>query len=86
MSYQVLARKWRPQGFDEVAGQAHVTTPLRNAIRSGRVGDRREQGVQEALAPTQRPLAPHRRSSPAILHRRRPRRSPGDLTHPPASR
>ena len=37
MSYQVLARKWRPQGFDEVAGQAHVTTPLRNAIRTGRV-------------------------------------------------
>ncbi len=37
MSYQVLARKWRPQGFDDVSGQAHVTTPLRNAIRSGRV-------------------------------------------------
>jgi DNA polymerase III subunit gamma/tau len=37
MSYQVLARKWRPQGFDEVAGQSHVTTPLRNAIRSDRV-------------------------------------------------
>jgi DNA polymerase-3 subunit gamma/tau len=37
MSYQVLARKWRPQGFDDVLGQAHVTTPLRNAIRSDRV-------------------------------------------------
>ena len=37
MSYQVLARKWRPQSFDEVAGQAHVTTALRNAIRLGRV-------------------------------------------------
>jgi DNA polymerase-3 subunit gamma/tau len=37
VSYQVLARKWRPQGFDDVSGQAHVTTPLRNAIRSGRV-------------------------------------------------
>ncbi len=37
MSYQVLARKWRPQTFDEVTGQAHVTTPLRNAIRSGRI-------------------------------------------------
>ena len=37
MSYQVLARKWRPQRFDEVAGQAHVTTALRNAIRLGRV-------------------------------------------------
>jgi DNA polymerase-3 subunit gamma/tau len=37
MSYQVLARKWRPQTFDDVYGQAHVTTPLRNAIRSDRV-------------------------------------------------
>jgi DNA polymerase-3 subunit gamma/tau len=37
MSYQVLARKWRPQNFDAVYGQAHVTTPLRNAIRSDRV-------------------------------------------------
>jgi len=37
VSYQVLARRWRPQGFDEVAGQGHVTTPLRNAIRTGRV-------------------------------------------------
>jgi len=37
MSYQVLARKWRPQNFDDVYGQPHVTTPLRNAIRSDRV-------------------------------------------------
>ncbi|UCE86766.1 MAG: DNA polymerase III subunit gamma/tau, partial [Deltaproteobacteria bacterium] len=37
MSYQVLARKWRPQAFDAIAGQEHVTTPLRNAIRSNRV-------------------------------------------------
>jgi DNA polymerase-3 subunit gamma/tau len=37
MSYQVLARKWRPQGFEEVTGQAHVTTPLRNAILQQRV-------------------------------------------------
>jgi DNA polymerase-3 subunit gamma/tau len=37
MSYQVLARKWRPQGFEEVAGQSHVTTPLRNAILQQRV-------------------------------------------------
>jgi len=36
-SYQVIARKWRPQTFDEVRGQEHVTTPLRNAIRTGRV-------------------------------------------------
>ena len=37
MSYQVTARKWRPQSFDDVTGQAHVTTPLRNAIRSDRI-------------------------------------------------
>jgi DNA polymerase-3 subunit gamma/tau len=37
VAYEVLARKWRPQGFDEVVGQEHVTTPLRNAIRGERV-------------------------------------------------
>jgi DNA polymerase-3 subunit gamma/tau len=37
LSYQVIARKWRPQSFDEVSGQEHVTTALRNAIRSDRV-------------------------------------------------
>ena len=37
MSYQVLARKWRPQGFDDVVGQSHVTAALRNAIRTDRV-------------------------------------------------
>jgi DNA polymerase-3 subunit gamma/tau len=37
MSYQVIARKWRPQSFDEVSGQGHVTTALRNAIRSERI-------------------------------------------------
>lgn len=37
MSYQVLARKWRPTSFEEVAGQAHVTTALRNAIQTDRI-------------------------------------------------
>jgi DNA polymerase-3 subunit gamma/tau len=37
LSYQVLARRWRPQSFDEVTGQPHVTVPLRNAIRTDRV-------------------------------------------------
>ena len=37
MTYQVLARKWRPRSFDGITGQSHVTTPLRNAIRSQRV-------------------------------------------------
>ena len=37
MSYQVLARRWRPKTFDEVAGQQHVTVTLRNALKSGRL-------------------------------------------------
>ncbi len=37
MSYQVIARKWRPQSFEEVSGQGHVTRALRNAIKSGRI-------------------------------------------------
>ena len=37
MSYQVLARKWRPQQFDDVIGQPAVTRTLANAIRSGRI-------------------------------------------------
>src|SRR6058998_100635 len=35
--YQVLARKWRPQQFDEVVGQDHVTTTLENAIEQDRL-------------------------------------------------
>ena len=37
MTYQVLARKWRPQTFDTVVGQDAVTRTLRNALLSGRV-------------------------------------------------
>jgi DNA polymerase III subunit gamma/tau len=36
MSYQVIARKWRPATFAEVVGQQHVTRTLQNAIREGR--------------------------------------------------
>lgn len=35
--YQVLARKWRPQRFDDVIGQVGVTQTLRNAIERGRI-------------------------------------------------
>jgi len=35
--YQVLARKWRPQQFDEVVGQEHVATTLKNAIEQQRL-------------------------------------------------
>src|SRR5207249_8792478 len=37
MSYQVIARKWRPQKFDDVVGQQAVTRTLRNALASGRL-------------------------------------------------
>ena len=37
MSYQVIARKWRPQRFDDVVGQRGVTQTLRNAIALDRV-------------------------------------------------
>ena len=37
MSYQVLARKWRPQRFEEVVGQETVTKTLQNAIKSERI-------------------------------------------------
>lgn len=37
MSYQVIARKYRPQRFADVVGQDHVTQTLANAIQSGRI-------------------------------------------------
>lgn len=37
MSYQVLARKWRPQTFSDVVGQEHVLTALANGLSLGRI-------------------------------------------------
>ncbi len=37
MSYQVLARKWRPQAFTDVVGQQHVLTALANGLSLGRI-------------------------------------------------
>ncbi|MGQ0542346.1 MAG: DNA polymerase III subunit gamma/tau [Blastocatellia bacterium] len=37
MSYQVIARKWRPQTFEEVTGQEHITQTLRNALEYDRL-------------------------------------------------
>ena len=37
MAYQVIARKWRPQRFDDVIGQPGVTQTLRNAITQDRL-------------------------------------------------
>jgi DNA polymerase-3 subunit gamma/tau len=38
MSYQVLARKWRPKRFQDVIGQSHVTRSLQNALSRDRLG------------------------------------------------
>ena len=37
MSYQVLARKWRPRTFEEVVGQQHIVQALQNALSLGRL-------------------------------------------------
>jgi DNA polymerase-3 subunit gamma/tau len=37
MSYQVFARKWRPQVFEDVIGQGHITRTLQNAIATNRL-------------------------------------------------
>lgn len=37
MEYQVSARKWRPQRFDDIIGQGHVTRTLQNAIKNNRI-------------------------------------------------
>lgn len=37
LSYQVIARKWRPQKFDELVGQNHISQTLSNALRNGRL-------------------------------------------------
>jgi DNA polymerase-3 subunit gamma/tau len=38
MAYTALYRKWRPTVFDDVKGQDHIVTTLKNQIRSGRIG------------------------------------------------
>lgn len=37
MSYQVVARKWRPQRFDQVVGQDHITETLKYAVMNSRI-------------------------------------------------
>jgi DNA polymerase III subunit gamma/tau len=37
MSYLVIARKWRPQRFEDIAGQEHISRTLQNAIRANRI-------------------------------------------------
>ena len=37
MSYEVFARKYRPQTFDDIVGQTHVTRTLKNAVEQDRL-------------------------------------------------
>jgi DNA polymerase III subunit gamma/tau len=37
MNYTVIARRWRPRKFEDVVGQPHVVTTLKNSIRRGRI-------------------------------------------------
>lgn len=37
MTYQVTARKWRPQKFNEVVGQEHITETLKNSLKKNRI-------------------------------------------------
>jgi DNA polymerase-3 subunit gamma/tau len=37
MAYQVIARRWRPQSFDEVVFQEHISKTIRNSIENGRI-------------------------------------------------
>lgn len=37
LSYQVIARKWRPQSFNEIVGQNHITQTLTNALKNNRL-------------------------------------------------
>jgi len=37
MSYTVIARRWRPRQFEDVVGQPHIVTTLKNSIKRGRV-------------------------------------------------
>jgi len=37
MSYTVIARRWRPKKFDDVMGQPHIVTTMKNSIKFGRI-------------------------------------------------
>ncbi len=55
MSYKALYRTYRPQTFEDVAGQSHVTITLKNAIKENRIAHAYlfaghvEQGKQRLL-------------------------------------
>ena len=47
MSYQVLARKWRPGKFSELVGQEHVVSAISNALDNDRCTTRTYLPVRE---------------------------------------
>lgn len=55
MSYQVLARKWRPQTFHDVVGQRHVLTALANGLDHQRL---HHAYLFQALEVSEKPLLP----------------------------
>src|SRR5712692_1813389 len=70
MSYQVLARKWRPQTFEAVVGQDAITRTLKNALASGRIahaylfaGPRGVGKTTTARLLARALLCPHRKGS-----------------------
>ena len=55
MSYQALYRKFRPQEFEDVKGQEHIVTTLKNQIKADRIGHAYLFAVREVQ---ERPLWP----------------------------
>ena len=58
MAYLVLARKYRPQRFDELVGQEHIARTLTNAIALGRAGIANPDWPREARTPGWEPKRP----------------------------
>jgi hypothetical protein len=61
-AYQVVARRYRPQRFDELVGQEHVARGLSGAIVSGRIG----HATHQPCAEQRHCCKPHRMSPPDI--------------------
>ena len=49
MAYQALYRKWRPLEFEDVKGQEHIVTTLKNQIRADRIGQLRASGGRQSV-------------------------------------
>ena len=58
MSYQVLARRWRPRNFSQMVGQQHALKPLINALDNDSDNDGLEDGPEVAGAGSRPPTNP----------------------------